>query len=440
MRGMARSLFLVSLCLALVASLVLPAGRSEAVAKELKIGTLVNVRSPEGVEIERWLNLFAKMYNEQGGWTIGGEKYQVKLTVYDCGYQDVSKTRTAAERAVLQDGVKFLLCGWGDVPAEVITITEPNKVLWMGVDMRNSTVDPKLNYVVRGQGIFFGIGLPYTIQRDAAAHGVKTDIIVGPDTDFGKKGTENWSTSAKLAGLKVLDNMFFNMSTTDFGPLATKIKSLNPDFIEIPYATGDQCTNILGAMKDSGYKGRIYPGNINPFILDNIVKKVGKQYTEGWECVYFDPRGIVKDPEMVAYMDRYVKEYGTWHPEGCFWVGSWFLFKDAVEKTQSADVDTIVAYLKNSKTGVRTFGDYSQLFARPDINNYKTIDVAAGMFVGTVKDGKLTPLKAVSVKDFYLVSIKAYGLVDAYEKYWAEYGRPTFPKQQSLFDFSDLRK
>ncbi len=97
-------------------------------------------------------------------------------------------------------------------------------------------------------------------------------------------------------------------------------------------------------------------------------------------------------------------------------------------------------YLKNSKTAVKTFGDYSQLFARPDINNYKTIDVAAGLFVGAVKDGKLAPLKAVTVKDYYLVSIKAYGLVDVYEKYWAQYGRPVFPKQPSLFDFGDLKK
>ncbi len=440
MSGMARKTFLLSLCLVFTASLALQPGHSRAASKELKIGTLVNVRSPEGVEVQRWLQLFAKMYNDQGGWTIGGEKYHVDLKVYDCGYGDAAKTRTAAERAVLQDGVKFLLCDWGDVPAEVLTITEPNKVLWMGVDMTNATVDPKLNYVVRGQGIFFGIGLPYTIQKDALARGAKTDLIVGPDTEFGKKGSELWASAAKLAGLKVLDIVYFNMSTSDFAPLAAKVKNINPDFLEIPYATGDQCTNILGAIKDAGYKGRIYPGNINPFILNNIVKKVGKQFTEGWECVYFDPRGIVKDPELVGYMDRYVKEYGAWHPEGCFWIGSWFLFKDAVEKTQSADVETIVKYLKNSKGAVRTFGDYSQLFARPDINNSKTIDVAAGMFVGLVKDGKLTPYKAIAVKDFYLVSIKAYGMTDVYEKYWAQYGKPTFPKQQSLFDFDDLKK
>ncbi len=32
------------------------------------------------------------------------------------------------------------------------------------------------------------MGLPFTIQKDAAAKGVKTDLIVNPDTDFGKTG------------------------------------------------------------------------------------------------------------------------------------------------------------------------------------------------------------------------------------------------------------
>jgi ABC-type branched-subunit amino acid transport system substrate-binding protein len=424
----------------LMLSLLPLAQRSQAATKELKIGSLLNLRSPEGVEVQKWLQLFVKMYNEQGGWTIGGEKHRVKLMVYDCGTGDVSKTRTAAERAVLQDRVKFLLCNWGDVPAEVVTITEPNKVLWMGVDLANTTVDPKLNYVVRGEGIFFGMGLPFTVQKDAVAHGAKTVVIVNPDNEFGKKGMELWSTSAKIAGLKVVDTILFPMSTADFGPLATKIKNLNPDYVQLPYVSGDQCTNIIGALKDAGFKGMVYPGNINPFVLENIVKKVGKSYVEGWESVYFDPKGILKDQEIVALMDRYVKEYGTWHPEGCFWVGSWFLFKDAVEKTQSTNVDILVRYLKDSKAAVRTFGDYSQLVARPDVNNFKTVDVAAGLFIGTIKDGKLRPLKPVSVKDHYLVSVKAYGLVDIYEKYWAQHGRPVFPPQHSLFDFSDLKK
>ncbi len=49
--GIVRKALALSLSLALVASLSLLSGRSEAATKELKIGSLVNVRSPEGVEV-----------------------------------------------------------------------------------------------------------------------------------------------------------------------------------------------------------------------------------------------------------------------------------------------------------------------------------------------------------------------------------------------------
>jgi ABC-type branched-subunit amino acid transport system substrate-binding protein len=414
--------------------------KSQAAAKELKIGALVNLKSVEGVELQRWLNLFAKMYNDKGGWQIGKEKYLVKPMIYDVGQMDVAKTRSATERAVFQDGIKFIVCSWGDVPEEVVTITEPNKVMWMGVTFRNDTADPKYKYVVRGQGLFFGYGMGYTIQKDTKERGVKTDLIINPDSQFGKIGTMQWTGSAKVAGLEVLEPIFFNMNTTDFAPIATKIKNVNPDFVEFPFVSDDQIPNIISALKDVGYKGKVYPGNIGPRVLENIVKKVGKEYVEGWECVYYDPKGFVKDPEINSLIDAYVKEYKEWRSEGCFWISPWFFFKDAIENTQSVDVDTVVKYLHNMKKGVKTFGGYSQLFARPDLKNYQTIDSAPGCYVALIKDGKLVPFKAVAVKDHYLVTIKAMGLTDVYEKYWAEYGKPTFPPQPSMFDFADLKK
>ena len=129
---------------------------TQAATKELKIGALVNLKSPQGIEMQRWFNLFAKMYNEKGGWDIGGQKYILKPMIYDCGMMDVSKSRSAAERAVLQDGVKLIVATWGDVTEEVLTVTEPNKALWMGVSFTNDTVTPNFKYVVRGMGLFFG--------------------------------------------------------------------------------------------------------------------------------------------------------------------------------------------------------------------------------------------------------------------------------------------
>jgi len=53
-------------------------------------------------------------------------------------------------------------------------------------------------------------------------------------------------------------------------------------------------------------------------------------------------------------------------------------------------------------------------------------------------DGQMVAKRTVSVKDQYLVSIKALGLVEPFKAYWDENGKPTFPEEESLFDFSDL--
>ena len=84
---------------------------------------------------------------------------------------------------------------------------------------------------------------------------------------------------------------------------------------------------------------------------------------------------------------------------------------------------------------------YVQMFARPDMNNFRTMDVAPGHAIGIVKNGKMEPFKMVTVKDQYLVSIRAYHQVDTYKKYWEKYGRPKFPAEQGgYFDFADLDK
>lgn len=407
----------------------------------LKVGALLNLSSVEGVEMQKWLNLFAKQYNDAGGWKVGNTTYKVQPMVYDCGMGDSAKARAAVEKAVLQDGVKFIVATWNDVPSVSITVTEPNKVLWMGVDFTNSTVDPKLNYTIRGQGLYYAQALFYYVALDAVKKGYKKAIIIDPDTQQGKSGDKLAGASAAMAGLQVADPIDYESSTTDFGPIATKIMSSGADVVFLAYMGSDAIVNTIGALKDAGYKGWIYPGNQNPTILEQCIKKVGKEYMEGLECAFYDPHGLTQDPKIISLMDAYTKEYGTWHSEGCFWIGPWFFFENAVNKTQSVDVDTVVNYLKNSKEGVATLEGYSQLLARPDLGiNDKTIDAAPGHYLGVIKDGAFAPQGVISVKDQYLVSVKVYGLVDVFQKYWDQYGKPTFPNQTSRIDYADLTK
>ncbi|MGD0781065.1 MAG: ABC transporter substrate-binding protein [Dehalococcoidales bacterium] len=413
---------------------------SSQTQKVLKIGAVVPLNMAEGIEIQKWMNLFAKMYNEKGGWKIGNDTYQVQIEVEDGGYSDLAKSRSAAEKLILQDGVKFLVSSWGDIPAQTITITEPNKVLDIGCDFTDGTAAPGLNYFIRGSGVYFGQAMNYVIDKDAVAKGAKTYLVVGPDNARIKVACAHMNATATVAGLNPLDVLYFSSDTVDFSPLATKIKSLNPDVVDLGYTGGDQGLNLMSALIDAGYKGIIQPGNMTQTTIDNAVKKLGKDFMEGKETGSFDPTGMQKDPDMLALIDSYTKEYGSFHSDGCMWVTPWFFFQDAVNSTQSVDVDVLAKYLQNSTHGVKCLTGYAQLFARPDLQNFKTIDVAIGNYVGIIKDGKLVSSKTDSVKDQYLVSIKSYSLVDVYQKYWDQYGKPQFPQEPSLFDFADLTK
>jgi hypothetical protein len=173
--------------------------------------------------------------------------------------------------------------------------------------------------------------------------------------------------------------------------------------------------------------------------LDSIVKRVGSWF-DGTLMLYFDPRGIVKDPQMRAWIERYTKEYGEFDEAGCFWITGWWILRDAIEATKSVDVNVLKKYVGNMSRGVLTLEGYTQLFARPDMNNFRTVDAAPGHGIGIVKNGKMEFHKQVTVKEQYLVSIKILNMVDIYKKYWEKYGKPTFPPEKGEYDFADLDK
>jgi hypothetical protein len=190
---------------------------------------------------------------------------------------------------------------------------------------------------------------------------------------------------------------------------------------------------MLTALKDAGYKGEIMPGNLDPFTMQDCITRVGKEYLEGRLGGYFDPRGLQNDPEMLSLIDRYTQEYGKFESDGAFYLGDWFIFRDAINGTQSTDVEVLKKYLESGPPASMTLVGYNQLFARPDLQNYRTIDATPGHGVGIIKDGVMEYYKQVTVRDQYLVSIMAYGLEEVYKKYWDEYGFPTFPAAEKPF-------
>ena len=408
-------------------------------AKVLKIGCNTNFKTKEGLEIKKWHDLISKVVNEKGGWKIGNETYKLQIITDDNG-GDPTKVRQALEKQIYQDKVKFILDNFLSNELTTAQICEDNKVIGLGEGFRPEGADPKFNYYFRTSGIYFARAFHYMIYRDYYDQGARTGLFITYDNEQARVQAAQYGAAMELAGLKPLEPIFFLSDTVDFGPLATKIKSMNPDMVELGGAGGSAAVEIITSLFDAGWKGKISPSSVNTVQMDNMVKKVG-DYVEGIEMLYFDPRGIPtvqNNPEMVEWLDRYKQEYGEFNETGCAWVAGYFVLRDAINKTQSLDVDVLKKYLENMPTGVMTLTGYTQLFARPDLGNTRTVDGAPGHGIGIVKNGKMVFLKQVTVKDQYLVSVKAYNLVDVYKKYWDQYGMPVFPPEQSVLDFTKL--
>jgi ABC-type branched-subunit amino acid transport system substrate-binding protein len=434
----------IGCCLALVLSMFggqVRDARGQA-AGVLKIGSLVPLVTKEGVEIKKWHDLFAKMVNEKGGLTVGGKKYTVEFFTYDVGYQDSAKTLAAVQKAIFQDGVKYLVDNFGDVYTLTVVHADQNKVLYFGVGFGDETVGTKYQYFFRPLGGFFTAGTNYLISRDFVKKGAKTGIVCTIDTEMGHVVAKQYGGADEMAGLKMLPPVFFSMDTVDYGPIATKIKNLNPDMVDFGAAVGDQVVNLAGALKDAGWKGFIFPGAaINPTTFANIVKRTGSWF-DGNEMLYNDPRGIpivAKNAEMKELMDRYTKEYGEFRTEGCLWLTGWFFLKDAMAATQSVDPTVLKDYLAKGNVPPLTLTGYSLLYARPDIKQFRTTDGAPGGGRGIVKNGKLEYIGQLTTKDQYIATIKFHKMQDTYQKYWDQYGKPKFPNETNTLDFSDLK-
>jgi branched-chain amino acid transport system substrate-binding protein len=439
-----RSLVVVcALALVLAASAPVVRDAGAQTGNVLKIGSLIPLMIKEGVEIKKWHELFAKMINEKGGLTIGGKKYTLEFFAYDVGYMDSAKTLAAVQKAIHQDGVKYLVDNFGDIYNLTAVHADQNKVLCMGVGFGDEVVSTKYQYFFRPLGGQFTSATNYLLGQDFIKKGAKTGVVVTVDTEIGHVAAIQYGGGEAMAGLKMHEPIFFGMDTVDYGPIATKIKSLNVDVVDLGVSVGDQVVSLISALKDAGWKGFIFPGaGINPTTFNNIVKRVGS-YFDGSEMLFTDPRGIpivAKDPEMKGLIDRYTKEYGEFHTEGCLWLSAWFTLKDAMMAAQSVDPTVLKDFIAKGERAPLTLTGYCKLFARPDINQLRAVDGSTAAGRGVVKNGKLEYIGQMTAKDNYIATIKLHKQQDVYQKYWDKYGKPKFPNEPSVLDFSDLTK
>jgi ABC-type branched-subunit amino acid transport system substrate-binding protein len=445
-------LIVVLLALVIVASLLFsacssstssPATTTLAAQKVLKIGSIIPLNSPRGIQTANWYKLMAKLINQAGGWKIGNDTYQVQMVIYD-SQGNLQTAKDSLSRAVLNDGCKFLInwtiTGSADVDA---TITEPNKVICIEEDLTNQAANPKYQYMYPS-GNFFQNSDVYLVCKDQVKKGVKSYVSVKPDNELGHMMDGIIDNAWKLAdpNINKLGTVFVPMSTVDFGSIATKINSYKPDCVDIIYLgiIPNSIPSLYRGLSDVGYKGTILPGLMSQDILDALVTSVGKTIVEGGEVYGIDPNVWQQDPAQRALIDAYKAEYGKWENDSA--PDNFQILQAMINGAQSVDTDVIKAYWDKGAPSFQVLSGNFMYFPRPDLGNDRCINGAISQRVGLIKDGKLVDSGIrVTLKDQLLFTVMTRNMIPAYKAWWDTHGYPVFPaseKGMETIHYTDL--
>jgi branched-chain amino acid transport system substrate-binding protein len=390
----------------------------------LKIGAVIDMRQARGLQGKKWFDLFAKLYNDAGGWKIGNDTYQVQMVIYD-SQGNTTTAKDELTRLVLNDGCKFILGQISTGSAAVdMTVTEPNKVITIHEDLTNQAAAPTNQYFYT-TGNFFTSALSEVIAANLAKAGYKSYASVKPENQVGHAMDPQLNAAWAMGApnIKYLGTVWVDPNTIDYSPIATKIKSINADITDLMYEgyIPNSVPQTYRALYDVGYKGLILPGLMSQADLTALVTQVGKAAVEGGvqSSMGLDPRLYQKDPRMVSIFDAYTKQYGVFETDAISDTGGFFLLESAINATQSVDVDVIKKYFDNRPSPVRTFFGWTTLGGGP---------------CGMIKNGQVVPGYITSPQDQYLFTIISMKLGDAYKAYWQQYGYPTFPAEYKQYD------
>jgi branched-chain amino acid transport system substrate-binding protein len=255
---------------------------AQAQAKTFKFGIntpLSGPAAPWGTYNTRGMILAAEKINAAGGFTVAGQKYNVELVTYDHKYKGPDAVANI-KRLVFEDNVKYMsILGGGVVPA-CQAITEANKVMVFAFAYGGkSLTNPDNPFTFRA--------MPESLEGNAAAYPfvlkehpqIKQVALINPDDDVGWAGSEDSRWIAGKVGLKVVSNIFFDRTITDFYPIATKVIAAKPDMVDSSTSPAGSWALLCKALRELGYTGVLYQGSVMD--VGVIVKTMGAKAAEG---------------------------------------------------------------------------------------------------------------------------------------------------------------
>jgi branched-chain amino acid transport system substrate-binding protein len=354
--------------------------------KTLTIGAIDNFQATVGVDQKKCLAVAQDMINAQGGITVAGEKYNLKIIIYDDG-GDSNNGKTAVNRLIFEDKAKFII---GDFySADVLLpLAEENKVILSAAALSPAIFNPEYKYCFNTAALT-SVSIT-AIGWVANKYPAATAIFAAPDDQGGNVVGAQTQASMAAFGLKGTVN-YYPASSNDFSSVATKVKQENPQL----FASVAESV-ILKNVYESGWRGTFF--GISQVTAETILSQVPEDELTG----YVGPSAYTEYEEPMTqlaadFKAAYVEEYGEWNSPSVAGLSQLYAILAAIQKADSIDVDKVAEALA-SGLSYESPGAKYQMVARPDYGITRTVDSVIAFPMKKIVNGKAELVEDISIE------------------------------------------
>ena len=224
------------------------------------------------------VSLAVKEINDAGGVKVGDKTYKIELVKRD-DRTDIGTAVAATQELVRDVGVKAIFGSEShDFTLAMTKITQPAKVLHFAGNSTLDTILTDQSVAPGGDDHYLFQTEPREFQRSGSTargvlsllqpmmdHPIKKSVIVAGNDATGQFLSSYYIKALKAEGQEVPDIIFYPPDTTDFSPILTRAKSLNPDVVHFWY-NGDSTLTALPQAVELGVAPAYFLFGVDPGI------------------------------------------------------------------------------------------------------------------------------------------------------------------------------
>ena len=288
---------------------------SQAANKVLKIGHIGVMSGPAAAWglINKYAALAgAEIINEDGGFEIGGEKYDIEIVSLDTK-QNPRVAIAGAERLVYQEGIKYIIGpNVDDTTRAVLPVLEKAGAFNICYGWHRALFTPPSKNTALGMIAGYQ-SAPVIYKYLKEQRGVKSLACVPRNDASGLNSRDSCVAAADQLGIKITSSdSTYEPNTSDFFPIMGRIIGQNPDLIVLSGVAPSDAPLLIRAARELGYKGLM---STETAMDANIITEIAGEMANGYISVGGASAPELRTDEMKRFIERYTKVAGEWNDE-----------------------------------------------------------------------------------------------------------------------------